>query len=107
MSAPEKQYESIIENMTAHEGVAANQMFGMPCLKINGKAFAGLHKGQVMVFKLTDMAHKEALSLPGAALFDPGMGRPMKEWVTVPVEYKDKWQHFAEEAKEYVERLKK
>jgi hypothetical protein len=107
MSVPEKQYESIIKNMTTEEGVVSSQMFGMPCLKVNGKAFAGLHKGEVMVFKLTDMAHKEALSLSGAHLFDPGMGRPMKEWVVVPVEYKDKWQHFAKEAKAYVEKLKK
>jgi hypothetical protein len=107
MSTPETQYQSIIEKMTQEEGVTSSQMFGMPCLKVNGKAFAGLHKGKVMTFKLTDMAHKEALSLSGAELFDPGMGRPMKEWVVVPVEYKDKWFHFAREAKDYVEKLKK
>jgi hypothetical protein len=106
MFAPEKEYEAIIEKMTQEDGVTSSQMFGMPCLKVNGKAFAGLHKGKVMVFKLTDMAHKEALSLPGAELFDPGMGRPMKEWVVVPPEHSGKWQHFAEEAKDYVERMK-
>jgi hypothetical protein len=36
-------------------------MFGKPCFKVNGKAFACLFNGE-MVFKINDKAHKDALS---------------------------------------------
>ena len=56
-----------------------------------------------MVFKLPADAHREALSLPGAQLFDPsGKKRPMKEWVQVPAVYQNKWPEFAEKAMKYV-----
>jgi hypothetical protein len=79
-----------------------SQMFGKPCFKINGKAFVAFFK-DCMVFKLTDKAHKEALSLDGSELFDPsGKKRPMKEWVQVPFDYSDKWKKFAKAAYDYV-----
>ena len=37
-----------------------------------------------MVFKLEGDDHAQALALPGAQLFDPMGGRPMKAWVQVP-----------------------
>lgn len=78
------------------------QMFGKPCLKINGKAFASLFQKE-MVFKLTNEAHSDALSLDGSQSFDPsGKKRPMKEWVQVPYDYSEKWPEFAEEAMKYV-----
>jgi hypothetical protein len=47
--------------------------------------------------------HEEALSLDGSNLFDPsGKKRPMKEWVQVPFDYKDKWEKFAKIAMDYV-----
>jgi hypothetical protein len=71
-------------------------MFGMPTLKLDGKALAGIY-GEAMVFKLADDAHAEALGLPGAHLFDPsGMGRPMKAWVVVPPAHADRWEDLAE-----------
>lgn len=84
------------------EEAVQSQMFGKPCFKINGKAFICFFDNQ-LVFKLTGDAHKEALSLDGAQLFDPsGKKRPMKEWVQVPFHYADKWEMFAEEAMKYV-----
>lgn len=81
-----------------------SQMFGKPCYKVNKKAFASFFE-ECMVFKLRDEAHREALSLDGSKLFDPsGKGRAMKEWVQVPYDYKDQWQHFARHAAEYVGR---
>jgi hypothetical protein len=77
-------------------------MFGMPCLKYDGKMFAGYYKG-AMTFKLTGLAHAEALALPGARLFDPsGRGRPMKEWVEVPADHSDRWPEFGDEALRYL-----
>jgi len=79
-----------------------SQMFGKPCFKINGKAFVCFFQNE-MVFKLTGDIHQEALSLDGSQLFDPsGKKRPMKEWVQVPYDYKDKWDKFAKAALKYV-----
>ena len=84
------------------ENSVKSQLFGKPCFKINKKAFICFFK-QSMVFKLPGETHKEALSLDGSELFDPsGKGRPMKEWVQVPFDYKDTWKEFATAALEYV-----
>ncbi len=98
-------FEAIADQLSAQPGVIRSQMFGMPCLKIYGKAFAGLDQGE-MVFKLTGDEHTRALAIQGAALFDPsGRGRPMKEWVRVPGENAVEWGHFANAAMHYVESL--
>ena len=84
------------------EGAEKSQMFGKPCYKLNKKAFVCFFHGD-MVFKLTEEAHRDALSLDGAKLFDPsGKGRAMKEWVQVPFEYADQWPGFAQSAANYV-----
>ena len=73
-------------------------MFGMPTLKLDGKALAGLY-GDAMTFKLSGVPHAEGLALPGAHLFDPsGMGRPMKAWVIVPVASAGEWERLAQMA---------
>src|SRR5690348_3364457 len=77
------EFEKLAAAFTKIEGVSASQMFGKPCLKINGKAFLAQHK-ETVVFKLTDPDHAKALALPGAMLWDPsGKNRPMKEWVAL------------------------
>ena len=95
---------------TAFAGVAAElqplgatrgAMFGMPCLKIGKKAFAGLAE-QAMVFKLPADARAQALRLDGARLFDPMGGRPMKEWVEVPRLHAAQWSDLAASALAYV-----
>ncbi len=91
-----------IETGKAIKDAEQSQMFGKPCFKINGKAFVSFFQ-DAMIFKLKDEFHKEALSLDGAQLFDPsGKKRPMKEWVQVPYDYKDRWKTFARAAFEYV-----
>ena len=81
---PRAEYDAVAAELTATSSATSGKMFGMPCLKNNGKAFAGYFEG-AMVFKLAVPRHTEALALSGARLFDPsGRGRPMKEWVEVP-----------------------
>ncbi len=80
-----------------------SHMFGKPCFKINKKAFVSFFENE-MVFKLklNSEIHQEALSLDGSKLFDPsGKNRPMKEWVQVPFDYKNKWEAFAVSAFDY------
>jgi len=94
-------YDAVASEITATSSATSGKMFGMPCLKHNGKAFAGFYQG-AMVFKLRAPQHAEALALPGARLFDPsGRGRPMKEWVEVPGEHASRWLELAREALRY------
>ena len=97
MSEAEQLYLKIGEEL---DGVVLSNMFGKPCLKLNGKAFAAFFQDE-MVFKLKGKDHEIAIKLKGSKLFDPsGKGRPMKEWVQVPFEYSVQWKAFAERAKE-------
>ena len=84
-----------------------SQLFGKPCFKIHGKAFICFFKNE-MVFILTGDIHNEALILDGSQLFDPsGKKRPMKEWVQVSANHKDKWAKFAKLAMKSVESKEK
>jgi hypothetical protein len=102
-----KNNSSLLDQLAASlpelDGVESGQMFGKPCLKVGGKAFAALFKDADMAFKLSGDAHAAALKLAGACLWDPsGKGRPMKEWVLVPAKHRARWKGLAEEACAYV-----
>ena len=100
MTAEEALYLSIGQNLKKAE---QSQLFGKPCFKINGKAFVCFFQNE-MVFKLVGDAHRAALALKGAQLFDPsGKKRPMKEWVQVPYSHKDQWERYAREAMNYTD----
>ena len=96
-------YDELAADLEArHREVALGKMFGMPCVKWDGKAVAGYYQGD-MVFKLPDPAARErALALDGAHLFDPMGGRPMKEWVQVPFAHAASWAGMAVHALAYV-----
>ena len=102
MSKQEELYLSIGRSFKKAE---QSQMFGKPCFKINGKAFICFFENE-MVFKINGVPHEEALKLKGSHLFDPsGKNRPMKEWVQVSFENKNKWEHFANAAIKYVSEI--
>lgn len=83
-----------------------SNMFGKPCIKTNGKAFACFFN-ECMVFKLNCDDKQSALALDEALLFDPsGKGRPMKEWVQVPYKHKDLWSELTLKAHQYVRSAK-
>jgi hypothetical protein len=94
-------WEELVEDVTAaHPDLKPGQMFGMPCLmRSNGKVVAGHWKDGGLTVKLTDeAAREEALAIDGAELFDPGMGRVMREWVLVPEAQHDRWRDLVERA---------
>jgi hypothetical protein len=94
------EYDAVAAGLES-SGVARGSMFGMPCLKVGRKVLAGMY-GDAMTFKLPQEPREKALTLPGAEPFDPGMGRPMKEWVLIPLEQKSARPTYAAEALEYV-----
>ena len=101
MSA-EVEFEKITDLLAStHEGIAG-QMFGKKCIKINNKAGVALFK-DFLVFKLPEKQHADAISLAGSELWDPsGKGRPMKEWVQLTMEHKEKFKEFAKASADYV-----
>ncbi|MFN0071537.1 MAG: hypothetical protein ACKVVP_08635 [Chloroflexota bacterium] len=104
-SEPET-FESVRDELTDIPGVVAGKMFGMPVLKINGKAFAGAN-GAAMVFKLDAVALARALAIPEVGHFDPMGGRPMREWVEVPAAQAEHWLALSRAALDYVRQLSK
>jgi hypothetical protein len=94
-------WATLVEEVTArHSDIRLSSMFGMPCFKReSGKVVAGHWKDGGLTVKLTDQAQREAaLEIPGVALFDPGMGRVMKEWVLVPESQNSRWLELVEHA---------
>lgn len=83
-----------------HPELRPSSMFGMPCLKrADGKVVAGHWQDGGLTVKLTDVTQREAaLALPGVGLFDPGMGRVMKEWVLLPAAQSDRLLEFVDQA---------
>lgn len=94
-------WDELVEDVTAaHPELKPGSMFGMPCLKRpDGKVVAGFWKDGGITVKLTDEAARdEALALEGVDLFDPGMGRKMREWVLVPAGQSSHWRSLVERA---------
>ena len=60
-------------------------MFGGPCYWTGGNMFAAVHQESLLV-RLGEPDRAELLAQPGAHLFEPMEGRPMKEYVVFPDE---------------------
>jgi len=93
----EARFNEIASDLAArNDDVELGKMFGMPTIKRAGKATSGLWQDS-MVFKLTDEVKREQ-ALEGAESFDPMGGRPMREWVVIPVTHSDEWPRLAKDA---------
>ncbi len=93
-------WEELVTEMTVRYPLHESKMFGMPCLKReNGKVVAGKWKDGGLTVKLTDeVVREQTLALSGVELFDPGMGRVMREWVLIPEALSDEWLRLVEQA---------
>jgi TfoX/Sxy family transcriptional regulator of competence genes len=63
--------------------VQRRQMFGFPCAFVQGQMFCGLFQQELHV-RLGEAQRAKALALPGAKVFEPMAGRPMREYVSLP-----------------------
>ena len=95
-----ERFDELAETFVAR-GATRSQMFGMPVLKAGDKVFAGTY-GDAMTFKLGPDDLEKARSLTGVDAFEPMQGRPMKEWVLVPLAQAKRWSDLAERAFEYL-----
>ena len=103
--AENKTYSAVVSALLADHRVIESQMFGMPCVKIGSKAFAGLWKNNLVV-KIGTRRVEALLKAKLGKQFDPsGMHRPMKEWIMIKAPTTaaaKKWIELADEAKKFV-----
>jgi hypothetical protein len=77
------------------------QRFGASGLKVGGKVFAMVSKGQ-LVFKLPRARVDELVGAGTGTRFDPGHGRLMKEWIAIDPAAAADWHALATEALAFV-----
>jgi TfoX/Sxy family transcriptional regulator of competence genes len=90
-------FSDVRTSFQSRPGVETTRMFGSEGLKVAGKVFAMEVKGALVV-KLTAARAQELVNVGQAQIFDPGHGRPMKQWVSVSANSGQNWCALAEEA---------
>jgi TfoX/Sxy family transcriptional regulator of competence genes len=93
-------FAPIIQAFAKDSDVSLGKMFGAVGLKVNGKVFAMVVRGR-FVAKLPKPRVDELVGRGQGEHFDPGHGKPMKEWVSIP-SGKTSWLELAHEAHRFV-----
>ena len=96
---------TMLERSNATYGANASQgarrSFGSTSLKANGRIFAMLVKERLVV-KLPAGRVDELVGQGAGERFDPGHGRPQKEWLSVASDSPDDWLALASESETFV-----
>ena len=102
MSAAEQRFEQLAEGFRSDPDVTQGTGFGSaPGLRVGGKIFAMCVKDELVV-KLAKQRVDELVAAGAASQFDPGHGRLMKEWASVPADSSEDWERLADEALVFV-----
>jgi hypothetical protein len=105
----DKAFAKVVAALTNHapdveppspEPQSGKRSFGANALKVNGKIFAMLVRG-ALVIKLPKARVQTLIESGAGAPFDAGKGKPMKEWVTLEGDER-KWTKLAREAYAFV-----
>jgi TfoX/Sxy family transcriptional regulator of competence genes len=98
---PEELFQGLVEAQLGRPGISVGRMFGSPVLKVAGKVFAMLVKGRLVV-KLPKQCVEELLASGLGERFDPGHGKPSKEWAAVDASASRRWRSLVDEARGFV-----
>lgn len=100
MDAPDR-FAAVVRAFARKRHVTTGRMFGSAGLKTDGKTFAMLVKGRLVV-KLPRERVEELVGVGSGKPFDPGHGRLMREWVAVDPGSTEDWLELAREAEAFV-----
>lgn len=89
-------FDEVLAAFATAEGVSRGRMFGAEGLKFGGKVFA-MEVRERLVVKLP-APRVDELVAAGAERFDPGHGRPMREWAAIGADAGMDWVALAGEA---------
>lgn len=96
-----KDFASVVTALSRLPRVSTGRMFGSAGLKVGSKVFAMEVHGRLVV-KLAPARAAQLRDGGVAKAFDPGHGRPMKQWVSIPPSADVDWIELAREAMTYV-----
>ena len=96
-----RDFPRVVTALASQPGVSLGKMFGSEGLKVGKSVFAMEVKGKLVV-KLSAERAAELRDAGLAEAFDPGHGRPMKQWVAVEPDAKVDWLKLAREAFKFV-----
>lgn len=97
---PDPSFAPVAKAFAKDRNVTAGLMMASYGLKVKGKIFAMLVRGQLVV-KLPKHRIDEMIEDGKGQRFDPGHGRLMKEWVVIFAK-KESWVGIAQEAHSFV-----
>lgn len=105
---PEDRFAAVVDELRGEPGVVygpdepgSKRAFGATALKVGGKIFAMAVKGDLVV-KLPRERVETLVAAGEGTRFDPGHGRPMKEWLVVPPTAGHAWLLLARESLAFV-----
>ena len=104
---PEQRFDGLVGELTDRPGVTYGgdpggpNRFGANALKVNGKIFAMLVRGTLVV-KLPRGRVDELVESGDGTRFDPRHGRPMKEWLVLSASSGLGWLPLAAEGMQHV-----
>jgi hypothetical protein len=105
MNDPKTSADELYRTLAEHYGVAPGALggrgFGSNALKAEGKIFAALSNGRLLV-KLPVERVKALVEAKLGEPFSTGPGRVKKEWVTVAPSSAEEWARLSEEARDFV-----
>jgi hypothetical protein len=104
--SPEDRYEDVVDALIGTDGVTpprGGSGFGRSTLRLNGKIFAMLVRGRLVV-KIPASRVGELVADGEGARFDANKGAPMKEWFSLDPGSGLEWLPLAREALDYAQR---
>lgn len=101
-ASAEDRFSAIAKQQLQQPDVTSGTGFGRnPGLRIGGRIFAMLVRDELVV-KLPKNRVDELSGAGVGVSFDPGHGRLMKEWLSVPARASRRWRALVDEAREFV-----
>jgi TfoX/Sxy family transcriptional regulator of competence genes len=97
---PQHTFDRLTEQFLTNPHVQPGRMFGATVLTLGGKVFAMLVNDDLVV-KLPAGEAGDLVDAGVATFFDPGHGRPMKQWIAVPATHAPRWRRLAEQARDH------
>lgn len=103
MTTAEERWRRIVDPQFETLRVTAGTGFGRSSgLRISGKIYAMLVNDELVV-KLPKERVDDLVASGVGHRFDPGHGRVMKEWASLPVESSRRWRALVDEARAFVD----